>query len=295
MSLGAIWAEAYRPNKLEDVVLNGSEKVLFKEYVEKKEIPHLLFYGPPGTGKTTVARILVKNLEADLLELNASDERGIEVIREKIKKFAMTSAFGKWKIVFLDEADGITTAAQFTLRNILEKYADSCRFIFTVNYIERLIEPIRSRLQLVEFRNLPNNEMYKLLESILVKEKIEFNGDDVMLILDDASGDLRRAINMMQSMVRSGKLEYKSLKDKVDVRELWELTKEKDWKKVREIIECGVDTSYLLEKLFDYCFEELSPDIAVKVIGEYIYRDGMVVNKDLNLLCALVELSNNLF
>ena len=291
-----LWVEKYRPSKLEEVVLPEHLRTVFQSCIDKKEIPHFLFWGKAGTGKTTVARILVRALNAHCLELNASDERGIDTIRDKVKKFVMVSPFGDtWKVVFLDEADAITPPAQWVLRNMMEKYANSVRFILTANYVERIIEPIRSRCQVLEFKVLDTRQALKKLVSILEAEGVQYAIEDVMKIWDDADGDLRRAINMLQALVKGKKLCYESLKDKVDVEVLWQKTKEKDWKTVREMIELGVDTTYVLEKLFDYVFDKLSPEIAVEVIGEYLYRDSVVVNKKLNLLCCLIELSKYIY
>lgn len=291
-----LWVEKYRPSDLKEVVLPDHLRTVFQSCIDKKEIPHFLFWGKAGTGKTTVARILVKELKAQCLELNASDERGIDTIRDKVKKFVMVSPFGNtWKIVFLDEADAITPPAQWVLRNMMEKYADSVRFILTANYVERIIEPVRSRCQVLEFKVLDTRQALKKLVSILETEGVQYDIEDVMKVWDDADGDLRRAINMLQALVKGKKLYYESLKDKVDIEVLWQKTKEKDWKAVREMIELGVDTAYVLEKLFDYVFDKLSPEIAVEVIGEYLYRDSVVVNKKLNLLCCLIDLSKYIY
>ena len=293
--LNNLWIEKYRATTLDDMVLDTNVKELFDKYIKEGEIPHLLFIGAPGTGKTTLARILVKNLDAECLELNASDERGIDTVRDKIKRFAMTASYKKWKIVFCAEADGITAPAQFSLRNIMEKYANSCRFILTANYKDRIIEPIQSRLQVIEFDNLPQQARYKFLINILTKENIKYDSEDIFKILDDSEGDLRAAINILQSMVKGDTLVYSSMKDKVDYMLLWKLTKEKNWGKVREIIEDGLDTTYILDKLFFHVFENISPDTALTVLGEYVYRDSIVVNKNLNLLCALIELSKAVY
>jgi len=290
--LDSLWIEKYRPRKLEQVVLNEDIRFKCLEWLEKKAIPHCLFYGPPGTGKTTVARILVRELGADVLELNASDERGIDMIRDKVKKFIMTTGFGTWKIVFMDEADGMTLQAQDTLRGLIEKFKETARFILTANYIDKLIEPLISRFStgLIGFSDLPDKQVYSLLETVLKTEGIEFSSDDVFKIIDDSGGDLRRAIGMSQALVKGMKLVYKSLKDKVDVEELWLAAKDQQWSQVRNLINDGIDTTYVLEKFFDMVFEQ-SPQVAVEYVGEYLYKDAIVYDKKINLVCCLYQVA----
>ena len=285
-----LWCEKWRPKSLEDMVLQDDVKEFFQQCLDKKEIPHLLLSGGSGTGKTTVSRILIRELDVECLRLNASDERGIDTVREKIKMFLMFESMKDWKIVFLDEADYLLTTSQAVLRNLMEQYSGTARFILSVNYPERIIKPIKSRCQMVEFKEVGGKEQFALLKKILDNEKIEYLDEDLMRIIDDCSGDLRKVINESQRMVRNGKLKYSSLKDKVEVRELWELARKKSWKQLREIIDEGLDYGFILRKLFDLIFEEVSPEVAVEVVGNYLWRDGITVDRKLNLFCVFVEL-----
>jgi replication factor C small subunit len=290
-----LWVEKYRPTKLSDVILPDEAKYFLENCLENKSITHLLFYGPPGTGKTTVARILAKGINAEVLMLNASDERGVDTVREKIKQFLMYETSAKWQLVFLDEADYMTNTAQAVLRNMMEQFSEKGRFILSANYPDKIIEPIRSRIPTIQFKAVDSKEQYKLLKGILDNEKVKYNDEDVLKIIDDCNGDMRRAINEAQKMTVKNQLRYSSVIDLVDVPHLLKLAKNNDWFELRKSIEeTEVDTSYVLDKLFDYVFENIGPDIAVKVLGDYFWRDGVAVQRKVNLFCAFYELSRHL-
>ena len=291
--LDGLWVEKYRPDKLQDVVLSDDLRDKLTSFVESRQIPHLLFHGHPGCGKTTVARILVRELGAEVVELNASDERGIETIRE-LKKFALVASIQDWKIIFLDEADQLTGPAQYTLRNMLEKFAPSCRFIMTANYPERIIRELISRLQVLSFSGLPMKQMYKMLVRVLVSEDIEYDDEDLFKIIEDAEGDMRRAIGLAQSLVKGDKLQYESPRDRITAEDLLSYAQQGKWASIRTTLEDGVDFCHIYSKLFDVVFER-APDAAVRIVGEYGYRDSLVWDKNVNLLCCLHELSQAVY
>jgi len=201
-----IWTEKYRPNKFSGVV--GQEDTIkrVRSLTNSLNIPHLLFAGPAGTGKSTLALIIVKELfgknwREDYLELNASDERGINVIREKVKNFARTKALGNvpFKIIFLDEADALTPEAQQALRRTMENYSTTCRFILSCNYSSKIIDPIQSRCAIFRFKLLEKKDIEKVIRKIEEGEKLQISDEAVEILYEGSEGDCRRAINLLQS------------------------------------------------------------------------------------------------
>ncbi len=201
----AVWVEKYRPRTLSEMVGQASIVPLLSAYAAKRTMPHLLFAGPPGTGKTTAALALARDLfgpgwRDNFLELNASDERGIETVRTTIKGYARTSPLGDvgFKLLFLDEADNLTAEAQASLRRLMERYSGACRFILSCNYVSRIIDPIQSRCAVFRFRPLSPEEMQRKLERIAEAEKKTVDADAYKAILAASAGDLRRAENLLQ-------------------------------------------------------------------------------------------------
>lgn len=206
MSQTNIWTEKYRPLKFEDMV--GQQEILKRvsSLVGGLNIPHLLFAGPAGTGKSTLALIVVKELFGErwrdnYLELNASDERGIDVVRQKVKDFARTKAIENipFKVIFLDEADALTKEAQHALRRTMENYSNTCRFILSCNYSSRIIDPIQSRCVSFRFRILEKKDIAKIVKIISDREGLNLSEDAIEMIYETAEGDCRRAINILQA------------------------------------------------------------------------------------------------
>ena len=201
-----IWTEKYRPQKFSEV--QGQEEILkrVEALTNSLNIPHLLFAGPAGTGKSTVALIVVKELfeknwGENYLELNASDERGINVVREKVKNFARTKSIGNvpFKVIFLDEADALTPEAQQALRRTMENYSTTCRFILSCNYSSKIIDPIQSRCVIFRFKLLEKKDIEKVIRKISEEENLTIDPDALEIIYEGSEGDCRRAINILQS------------------------------------------------------------------------------------------------
>ena len=208
----AIWTEKYRPKTFEEV--KGQKEIVerLKAFVKQKNIPHLLFAGPPGVGKTTLALVIARELFGDnwrenILELNASDERGIDVIRGKVKDFARTKAIGDvpFKIIYLDEADALTREAQQALRRIMENYTATCRFILGCNYSSKIIEPIQSRCTVFRFKPLSEQDIKELVKSVAKQEGLVVDEKAVEAIYVVSEGDARKAINVLQSCALQSK------------------------------------------------------------------------------------------
>ncbi|ACB40922.1 replication factor C small subunit [Pyrobaculum neutrophilum] len=206
------WFEKYRPRSFDEVVDLEEVKSRLREFVRSGNMPHLLFYGPPGTGKTTMALVLARELYGEYwrentLELNASDERGINVIRERVKEFARTAPIkAPFKLVILDEADNMTSDAQQALRRIMEIYAQNTRFILLANYVSRIIDPIISRCAVFRFSPMPRSLMAERLKYIAKREGIEVGEDALDLIYELSEGDMRKAINLLQVAAATNKV-----------------------------------------------------------------------------------------
>lgn len=216
-----IWIEKHRPTKVEDIAGQKDATKILKGFVASGEMPHLIFAGPPGVGKTTAAICLAmemigENWKDHFLELNASNDRGIGIIREDIKDFARTQSIteGKFKIIFLDEADELTPEAQAALRRTMEMYFRNVRFIFSCNYSTGIIPPLQSRAVLIRFRKIDDTDMRKALKDVSVKEGMNLSDDVMEAIAENADGDLRRGINLLQSL---------SYLEKATVRDVYEI------------------------------------------------------------------------
>ena len=242
-----VWVEKYRPRTLADVV--GQEEAMerLKAYVGARNIPHLMFAGPPGTGKTTSAIALARDLFGDdwagrFLELNASDERGIGVVRGKIKEFARvgTADSQGFKIVFLDEADALTHDAQSALRRTMEKYTATTRFILSCNYSSKIIDPIQSRCAVFRFRPLQQDQVKKYVRKIAKEENIEITADGVEALLFVAKGDLRRTVNTLQVAAALGGV--------IDDEAIYKTTSTARPEEVKKLLETALDGDFMASR-----------------------------------------------
>jgi len=296
-----IWNEKYRPDSLDTYITDGGIKDIFQEYINKQDIPHLGFFGKAGSGKTTLAKLLVKNIDCDSLYINATDERSMDVIREKIGGFASSASFKPLKIVILDEATHLLMASQVLLLNMIETYSAKTRFILTGNYPERLIDPLRSRL--TEYALVPPTKpmIAKHSISILDNENIKYELEDVAEIVKKCYPDLRRTINTLQKCSVTGKLVINvNLKSNQNYIELIlsELAQPKPkFNTIRQIL-ANADISDYTE-LFRVLYDESSKYLKGKegsvaiLVNEAAYKANFSLDKEINassLIHQIIEL-----
>ena len=298
MKENTLFVEHYRPIKLKNYVGNENIKKVIKQYLDQDDIQNLCFYGPAGTGKTTLAKLIVKNLDCDYLYINASDERGIDTIRDKVTGFASTASFKSLKVVILDEADFLTINAQASLRNVIETFSRSTRFILTCNYIERIIDPLQSRCQTLKIIPPSKVEVAKHLAWILGEENISFVVDDIKNIVNQFYPDLRKMLNTIQLSVIDAKL---SIDKSVLVSNnymnllLKELTKKKsNWRELRKIIiNSGVND---FEELYRFLFDNVSEYASGRegsisiILNEHLYQANFRIDKEINISSALAKI-----
>ena len=299
-----LWVEKYRPKTISDCILPESIKNTFIEFVGQKEIPNLLLSGGSGIGKTTVARAVCEELHADYILINGSEESGIDVLRNKIKTFASTvSLQGGYKVVILDEADYLNPqSTQPALRGFIEEFHKNCRFIFTCNFKNRIIEPLHSRCSVIEFKingnkNQLANEFMGRVESILKEEKIGFDEKAIAELIMKHFPDWRRVLNELQRYSVGGTIDSAILVEFSDVKvdDLIKTLRAKDFPGVRKWVVSNLDndTSVLLRRLYDGLCQTLDgPSIAaaVLIIAKYQYQIAFVADQEINLLAALTEI-----
>ena len=299
-----LWVEKYRPTKITDCILPESIKNTFIEFIGQKEIPNLLLSGGSGVGKTTVARALCEELYADYILINSSEESGIDVLRTKIKQFASTvSLQSSSKVVILDEADYLNPqSTQPALRGFIEEFHNNCRFIFTCNFKNRIIEPLHSRCSVIEFKI--NGERKQLAGQlldrcavILKEQNIEYDSKVVAELIIKHFPDNRRVLNELQRYSVSGKIDSGILVNlsEVSMKELALHLKEKEFTKVRKWVVDNIDNdpTKIFRKIYDNLYTYLDPNTipaAVIIIGEYQYKSAFVADQEINLLACLTEM-----
>jgi len=296
----SLWTEKYRPSNLDTYIGNEHLKSKVKVYLESGDLPHLLLYGRAGTGKTTLAKLLVNNIDCDYLYINASDENSVEVVRDKVKNFASTLGFAEMKIIILDECDYITPNAQAALRNLMETFSRHCRFILTCNFVERIIDPIQSRCQSFQIIPPDRKEVALHVSNILQNEKVDATVDDIVTIVNGGFPDLRRVINSTQRQVINGKLvidEGMAIQNDYKLKVLDILKtqdKKNSFKNIRQVLADSkvTDFSDLFRLLFDTVDDWGKGHVAecILALSQYQQSDAVVVDKEINVMAMFVEI-----
>jgi len=301
-----LWVEKYRPDVLDNYIGNEHLKKQIDKNIEENDLPHYLFHGQAGTGKTTLAKILVKNIDCDYLYINASDENSVDNIRTTIKNFAMTysSAISNIKIVILDECDYLSASAQAALRNLMESYSTHCKFILTCNYKEKVIDPLQSRCQEYELTPPNRSEVGKHCVKVLEAENVEYEVETIATIIDACYPDIRRVINYLQRQSIGGKLNsnVNELQDSDYKLKLIELLGDNSHNKkdafvaIRKLLMKNKvrDFTPLFSLLYDR-LDKLTNENGKKaelilLIARYQNMDGMAVDKEINIMAMFVEM-----
>lgn len=304
-----LWVEKYRPSTVNECILPDRIKSLAAKQVDSGEITNMLFFGTGGTGKTTLAKAIAADLDCDVLVINCSNENGIDTIRTKLTQFATSvSLNGKPKIAVLDEADGITPAAQSSLRNFIEAYSKNCRFIFTCNFKNKLIAPLHSRLVPIDF-TLSKEEkskvviqFFKRVCEILTLEGVEYEKSVVAKIIERHFPDFRRTLGELQryAMERGGSIDaglLSSVKN-IEMSDLVDALKTKNFNKMRTWVANNVDNdpNAILRRLFDmlddHCVATCIPNM-ILIIAEYQRNAAFVSDHEINLVACLIEVMSN--
>ena len=296
----SLWVEKYRPSSLDTYIGNEHLKSKVSIYLESGDLPHLLLYGRAGTGKTTLAKLLVNNIECDYLYINASDENNVDTVRTKVKNFASTIGFKDLKIIILDECDYITPNAQAALRNLMETFSKHCRFILTCNYVERIIDPIQSRCQSFQIIPPSKKEVAQKVHNILIEENVNSELEDIKILVDSGYPDIRRVINSAQRNVVRGKLKLDTgsiiQNDyKLKLLKILEIQNKKNaFKDIRQLLADNKVTDFA--ELFRLLYDEVDGygkghlAECILIIARYELSDSQVVDKEINAMAMIIEL-----
>lgn len=292
-----LFTEKYRPDTLEGYIGNDDFKTSLQQWISTNDVPHLLLCGGAGTGKTTAAKLIVNNINCDYVYINCSDENGIDTIRDKVKSFASAATFKPQKVVIMDEADFLTINAQAALRNVIETFSLTTRFIFTCNYVERIIDPIQSRTVVFELTPPSMKEVAMKCLQILDEEEIKYQRSDVANIVKQTYPDIRKSLNLLQSSIKKGVLEPNRIltnfnKTSDQIIELLKGQNIKNFTTIRQIImDSNIrDYNELYRVLFERSDEFTNSAVATLIIADYQYKSLMAIDKEITMSACIAKL-----
>lgn len=292
-----LFTEKYRPDTLEGYIGNDDFKTSLQQWISTNDVPHLLLCGDAGTGKTTAAKLIVNNINCDYIYINCSDENGIDTIRDKVKSFASAATFKPQKVVIMDEADFLTINAQAALRNVIETFSLTTRFIFTCNYVERIIDPIQSRTVVFELTPPSMKEVAMKCLQILDEEDIKYQRSDVGNIVKQTYPDIRKSLNLLQSSIKEGVLELSRVytnfnKTSDQIIELLKGQNIKNFTTIRQIImDSNIrDYNELYRVLFERSDEFTNSAVATLIIADYQYKSLMAIDKEITMSACIAKL-----
>lgn len=297
-----IWNEKYRPQSLETYVGNSTIKETFGQYIKNNDIPHLLLYGDAGSGKTTLAKIIGNTIaNNNYIYINASDENSVDTVRDKIKQFASSVGFGGIKIIILDECDYMTANAQAALRNVMETFSKTTRFILTCNYVDKIIDPIQSRCQIFNIVPPSKKEVAQHIVNILDKETVTYSKQDLVTLINITYPDIRRVINTTQQSVIGGKLQLdkSTLVEHDYMSTIVETLKSNKNKKekfdtIRQIVADNNIRDY--NQLLRYMYDNVDSyangftSSVVIILAEAQYKDSLVVDHEINIMAMFIQI-----
>jgi DNA polymerase III delta prime subunit len=297
-----IWNEKYRPQTLDTYVGNDTVKATFQQYIDTNDVPHLLLYGDAGSGKTTLAKIVANTIAKDnYIYINASDENSVDTVRDKIKQFASSIGFGGLKLIILDECDYMTPNAQAALRNVIETFSKTTRFILTCNYVDKIIDPIQSRCQIFNIVPPSKKEVASHLVKILDSESVKYEKDNLVTIINQSYPDIRRVINTTQRCVIGGILkldettlvEHNYLSSILDVLKSSKSKKEK-FDGIRQLLADNHVRDF--NQMFRYLYDNVDTfangfvSTIILIIAEAQYKDSFVVDHEINSMAMFIQI-----
>lgn len=305
MSDEYLWVEKFRPKTVADCILPDRIKKVFQSYVDEGSLPNLMLTGSAGVGKTTVAKAMCEQLGLNHLFINSSEERGIDMLRTKIKGYASTiSLTGGRKVIILDEADYLTPEAQAGLRGAIEEFSDNCSFIFTCNFKSRLIDALHSRCSVIDFTLQADekprmaSQLFARLSTVLTQENITYDKAVLIKIVEKFFPDYRRTLNELQRYSSSGAIDAGTLAQISDVRKITDLVKylkEGNFAEMRKwvVVNSDIEPARIYRKVYDSLYDYFKPDSipqAVVILAKYQYQSAFVADQEINIVACLTEM-----